>query len=140
MGDDIPYILNAPNGTLVEIPSHCGIDDWPQFVQSMNLNYMMPIRAPLQGFEVFRQEFETAYRYGGLWVPVVHPFVSGRLSRWTVFASFLEEVLSRGDVWFAPVEDIARHVRAVSTNNPGAVRSVNVPPYTSPVRAHPLAV
>ena len=37
------------------------------------------------------QEFESAYRHGGLWVPVVHPFASGRLSRWDVFAQFLAQ-------------------------------------------------
>lgn len=134
MGDDIPYILSAPNGTLVEIPSHWGLDDWPQYVQSIDLDYTMPIRAPLQGFEVFRQEFETAYRYGGLWIPVVHPFVSGRLSRWAVFAAFLEDLRSRGDVWFASMEEIARHVKAVAAANANAVRTVQVPPYATPVR------
>lgn len=134
MGDDIPYILSAPNGTLVEIPSHWGLDDWPQYVQSIDLDYMMPIRAPLQGFEVFRQEFETAYRYGGLWIPVVHPFVSGRLSRWAVFSAFLEDLQSRGDVWFASMEEIARYVRAVAAADHNAVRTVQVPPYAAPVR------
>lgn len=134
MGDDIPYILNTPKGSLVEIPSHWGMDDWPQYVQSLDLDYHMPIRAPLQGFEVFRQEFETAYRFGGLWVPVIHPFVSGRLSRWAVFSSFLEELMTRGDVWFATMEEIAAHVRKVHQDDKRAVREVSVPPYTAPVR------
>jgi hypothetical protein len=35
----------------------------------MDLDYMMPIRAPEQGFAIFAQEFEAAYRHGGLWIP-----------------------------------------------------------------------
>ena len=33
-----------------------------------------------------RKEFEAAYAHGGLWVPVLHPFCTGRLARWHVFA------------------------------------------------------
>ena len=66
MGDDIPYLLEAANGRLVELPSHWGMDDWPQFVQSFDLDYMMPVRAPRTGFEIFKQEFDVAYKYGGL--------------------------------------------------------------------------
>ena len=46
MGDDQPYLLDSAKGRLVELPSHWGLDDWPQYVQSMDLDYMMPIRAP----------------------------------------------------------------------------------------------
>ena len=93
MGDDQPYLLEAGGGRLVELPSHWGLDDWPQYVQSIDLDYMMPIRAPEQGFEAFRQEFEAAYAFGGLWVPVVHPFATGRLARWRVWHGFLETVV-----------------------------------------------
>jgi peptidoglycan/xylan/chitin deacetylase (PgdA/CDA1 family) len=133
MGDDVPYILKTPNGELVELPTHWGVDDWPQYVQSKDLDYMMPIRAPQQGFEAFRQEFETAYKYGGLWVPVVHPFASGRLARWDVFATFLESVVDRGDVWFAPMEEIARHVTGLVEAGTYTPRYERMPPYDGPV-------
>jgi hypothetical protein len=64
MGDDQPYLLEATGGRLGELPSHWGLDDWPQYVQSIDLDYMMPIRAPEQGFEAFRQEFEAACASG----------------------------------------------------------------------------
>lgn len=134
MGDDIPYILKTRNGELVELPTHWGLDDWPQYVQSKDLGYMMPIRAPLQGFEAFRQEFEAACKYGGLWIPVVHPFATGRLARWDVFAAFLEKLVARGDVWFAPLEDISRHVRGLVDAGLYKPRYERIPPYDSPVK------
>ncbi|MGI9412834.1 MAG: polysaccharide deacetylase family protein [Hyphomicrobiales bacterium] len=137
MGDDIPYLLEADNGSLVELPSHWGMDDWPQFVQSFDLEYMMPVRAARTGFEIFKQEFEVAYAYGGLWVPVIHPFASGRLSRWHVFAEFLEEVLECGDVWFAPMEEIAGHVRTLTDAGDYVPRTVRVPQYGGPVSPVP---
>ena len=135
MGDDVPYMIEAAGGSLVEIPSHWGLDDWPQWVQSMDLDYMMPIRAPEAGWQPFMQEFESAYRHGGLWVPVVHPFATGRLSRWEVVAGFLEAVLARGDVWFAPMEEIAQHVQSVSDSGVYTPRRVAMPQYSAPVRA-----
>jgi peptidoglycan/xylan/chitin deacetylase (PgdA/CDA1 family) len=134
MGDDVPYVLTTPKGELVELPSHWGLDDWPQFVQSFDLDYMMPVRAPRAGFEIFRQEFEAAYLYGGLWVPVVHPFATGRLARWHVVAEFLEEVLARGNVWFAPMEEIAAHVAKVTREGSYSPRRVAMPQYDGPVR------
>ncbi len=111
MGDDVPNILKTDKGELVELPAHWGVDDWPQFVQSMDLDYMMPIKAASRGIEVFREEFDAMYEYGGLWIGVWHPFATGRLVRWRQVAGLIEYMQSKGDVWFARMEDIARHVR-----------------------------
>lgn len=134
MGDDQPYLLDCDTGRLVELPSHWGLDDWPQFVQSMDLDYMMPIRAPSDGFRIFAEEFEAAYAHGGLWVPVVHPFATGRLARWQEVHRFIEQALTRGDVWFAPMEDIAAHVQRVVTSGDWMPRIDRLPYYTGPVR------
>lgn len=133
MGDDQPYLLETSHGKLVELPTHWGLDDWPQFVQSMDLNYMMPIRSPSNGWQAFTEEFEAAYLYGGLWVPVVHPFATGRLARWHVVNEFLQEIVGRGGVWFAPMEDIARHVNHCIETKKWEPRIDQLPYYTSPI-------
>ena len=135
MGDDIPYVLKSrvSDKSLIELPSHWGLDDWPQYVQSFDLDYMMPVRAPRQGFEVWRQEFEAAHRYGGLWIPVVHPFATGRLARWHVFAEFLESVLAKGDVWFAPLKEIAAHVQKTIDERTYVPRIELLPQYEAPI-------
>lgn len=135
MGDDQPYLLDCAKGKLVELPSHWGMDDWPQYVQSMDLDYMMPVRAPEQGLLPFVQEFEAAYTHGGLWVPVVHPFASGRLARWHHWHRFLESTVARGDVWFAPMEEIAAHVQHLVASGGWTPRIDRLPYYAAPVRA-----
>lgn len=135
MGDDIPYVLDAANGSLIELPSYWGLDDWPQYVQSMDLDYMMPIRAPRTGFEAFRQEYEVAKKYGGLWVPVIHPFASGRLSRWEVYAEFLSAEVTASQTWFAPMEEIAAYVKSLMDSGKYEPRRVSMPVYSGPVRA-----
>jgi len=139
MGDDVPYFLDCDAGSLVELPTHWGLDDWPQYVQSIDLDYMMPIRAPKLGFQTYVEEFEAAYRHGGLWIPVMHPFATGRLARWDVVTAFLEQVLERGDVWFAPLEDIAAHVEAVTADGRYAPRRDRLPYYRAPVSPIPPA-
>ena len=127
MGDDQPYMLDTPKGSVVELPTHWGLDDWPQFVQSEDLGYMGNIMAPTIGFEPYIQEFNAIRKYGGLWVAVVHPFATGRLARWEVVADFLEKEVDAGDVWFAPMEEIAAHLRKVIESGEYVPRHVSVP-------------
>ena len=133
MGDDQPYLLDNGKGQLVELPSHWGMDDWPQFVQSIDLDYMMPIRAPRAGWEIFAQEFEAAYEFGGLWVPVVHPFATARLARWNIVNRYLADIRQHKDVWFAPMEDIAAHVKQVVKKGDWQPRKDEIPYYRSAV-------
>lgn len=112
MADDLPYLLQAPEGELIEIPPHWGCDDWPPFAHFEEIGYLMPVRAPSDGLRAFFEEFEAARAVGGFWMPVLHPFLTGRLARWAAMETWLEGVLARGDVWFAPLEEIARHAAA----------------------------
>ncbi len=110
MADDLPYLMQTDSGELMEMPPHWGNDDWPPFAHYEEIGYMMPVRSPSEGLRAFFEEFDAAYATGGFWMPVLHPFLTGRLARWHLFEQWLEKVLERNDVWFAPLEDIANHV------------------------------
>jgi peptidoglycan/xylan/chitin deacetylase (PgdA/CDA1 family) len=112
MGDDVPYVLKCRTGSLIELPSHWGMDDWPQYTHSPEMNYLMPIKSPDDAMGVFMSEFDAMWEYGGLWVAVWHPFVSGRLARCVRIGRMIEEMQAKGGVWFATLEEIALHVRA----------------------------
>ena len=133
MGDDIPYLLKTDAGELVELPTHWGVDDWPPYVHSLELDYVMQVMSPSRAMEGFREEFEAAYEAGGLWIGVWHPFVSGRLARWRQAEKLIEEMLAKGDVWLAPLEDIARHVLACRDSSGCRLRVDRLPYYTKPV-------
>lgn len=111
MGDDVPYLIEGTRGQLMEIPSHWGLDDWPPFMHSTEFGFQMPIQAPTFAWQGWWEEFEAAWECGGLWVPVWHPFLSGRLARWRQTAKMIQRMMDHGGVWFAPMRDIARHVR-----------------------------
>ena len=77
MGDDVPYILKTAQGSVIELPSHWAMDDWPHYTHSMDMNYMMTIKSPDEAMNVFMSEFEAMYDFGGLWVTVWHPSFPG---------------------------------------------------------------
>jgi peptidoglycan/xylan/chitin deacetylase (PgdA/CDA1 family) len=111
MGDDVPYLIETPRGKLLELPSHWGMDDWPPFLHSNELGLEMPIQSAARAWENWWEEFEAMWEYGGLWVPVWHPFLSGRLARWSHTHRMIDKMLDKGRVWFAPMRDIAAHVQ-----------------------------
>jgi peptidoglycan/xylan/chitin deacetylase (PgdA/CDA1 family) len=138
MGDDVPYILKTDRGELIELPSYWGMDDWPQFVHSMDLDYMMPIQSPERGIDVFREEFDAMWEHGGLWVGVWHPFATGRLARWRQVEKLIEYMLDKGSVWLAPMEEIARHVRTAIDDGRYEPRVDNLPYYKDRISVMPL--
>ena len=133
MGDDVPYLIRCESGDLVEIPADYQSDDWPQYVQNVEFEYLMPIRAPERAMEVFRAEFEAAYACGGMWVSIWHPFVSGRLSRLLEVGRLVEDLLGRGDVWFATLGEIAAHIRALTEAGDYEPRVDQVPFYSGSI-------
>lgn len=132
MADDIPYRVITSHGTLYEAPPHWGTDDWPTFAHFEEIGYMMPVRSPSSGLAGFFEEFEAHYQAGGLWMPVWHPFLTGRLARWSRVEKQLEAMLRTQKVWFAPLSDIIAHVEA--QREAGAVvRDEHLPYYDRPV-------
>jgi hypothetical protein len=94
---------------------------------------MFQILPPERAMEVFMAEFESARSVGGaLWIGVWHPFVSGRLSRWLRIEKMIEYMLGTGEVWFARLEDIARHVLALRERNAYDMRVDRMPYYDRP--------
>ncbi|ROO86069.1 polysaccharide deacetylase [Actinocorallia herbida] len=135
MGDDVPYLLDTPAGSIVELPVDWANDDWPQYVQSFEFDYYATTRAPDRAMEVFRAEVDAARAYGGLWIGVWHPAVTGRPARFTRVVALLEELLSAGDVWVATLDEIARHVEGLIARGEWTPRSQRMPPYPGPVPA-----
>ncbi len=133
MADDMPYVVSGGSGELIEIPVHWGSDDWPPFAHYAEIGYMMPVMSPVRGLESSFAEFEAQYAAGGLWVGIWHPFLTGRLSRWRVVEDWLEGVLARGDVWFAPLEDIAAHVSRLRADGHWTPIVEPACPYPAPV-------
>ena len=133
MADDIPYVMKTPKGELWEMPVHWGTDDWPPFAHYAEIGYMMPVRAPSDGLRSMFEEFEAHYAYGGLWLPVLHPFLTGRLARWHLMERFLLDIAANKSVWFAPLEEIAAYVQSLVESGRYTPRVETLPYFDRPV-------
>ncbi len=133
MGDDVPYVLRSGERELLELPSHWGMDDWPQYVHAPEFQYKMPIRAPSEAIKVYWDEFEAMWQHGGMLVAVWHPFVSGRLARAQAIVSLIERMLEKGAVWFASMAQIASHIDHLRAQGQFSPRIEPFPTYAGPV-------
>lgn len=133
MGDDVPYVLATDSGEVVELPAHWGMDDYPQYAHTPELDYMVPVKAPEDAVRNYWNEFEAVRAHGGLWIGVWHPFLTGRLARWHRIESMLEAMLETGDVWFARLEEIAAHVLACRRDGSYQPRVDRLPYYAERV-------
>ncbi|MGE0814672.1 MAG: polysaccharide deacetylase [Vicinamibacterales bacterium] len=113
MSMDSPYLLKA-NGrdtTLVELPVSWVLDDAPYFTRTGALP------SPEAIFKVYQDEFDVAYREGGMLMLTFHPHISGRRSRIVHLEKLISYMKSKPGVWFATAEQIANHVKPSGSSN-----------------------
>jgi peptidoglycan/xylan/chitin deacetylase (PgdA/CDA1 family) len=137
LGHDIPHLIESGRGQLIELPSDVPLDDWTQYVCSKDLGNTMPIVSPERATEVFRAEFDAAWRHGGMWIAVWHPFVSGRLARCDAMIGLIEYMRAKGDVWFARLDEIAAHVRGCIDSGQWKPRIDKLPYWEAPLSGVP---
>lgn len=131
--DDVPIRLANGKGSLLELPVPASVDDYNQYVSARAFDYLMKISPPSQALAVFREEFDALWEFGGLFVSVWHPAVSGRPAQALAIRSLIEHMQLKGQVWFATLSEVAAHVRALEAAGVWYPRVENVPFYESPV-------
>ena len=112
MADDGPYELLAdgqPTG-VIELPVEWILDDAPLF--NPQGDRYSPPREVLQ---VWKDEFDVAYREGGMLLLTMHPHVIGHRSRIVVLEELIEYIRGRPGVWFATHRAAAEQVRPLLT-------------------------
>jgi len=102
-----------PTG-VVELPVEWIRDDAVYFnmVRFANLR---PYTPPEAVFDIFKREFDAAYREGGIFQLTMHPHISGYRSRIWILEELIRYMRSNAGVWFATHADIAAYAR----NNSG---------------------
>jgi peptidoglycan/xylan/chitin deacetylase (PgdA/CDA1 family) len=128
-----PYLVTCDSGEFVELPIEYTLDDWPHYAHVPDLQYLIPPKSPEAAVAVFRAEFDARWEYGGFFTTTWHPFVSGRLARLTAVAGLIEYMQGKGGVWFATMEEIARHVRRCIDDGSWSPRRVKMPYYDGPI-------
>jgi peptidoglycan/xylan/chitin deacetylase (PgdA/CDA1 family) len=109
--DCYELLMNGENSGVVELPVEWIRDDAVYF----NMNRfaaLRPYTPPADVFEIFKKEFDGAYREGGLFQLTMHPHISGYRSRIWILDELIRYIRSHADVWFATHADIVRYVKA----------------------------
>jgi peptidoglycan/xylan/chitin deacetylase (PgdA/CDA1 family) len=114
-GHDEPYrprvpITDGPLRDFVELPVSWELDDAPYFLFNF-FPYMSGLSTPSQVLEIWKAEFDGAYRAGGCFLVVVHPFCIGRHPRIAMLDELITYIRSFDDVWFATHLDVAEEWR-----------------------------
>ena len=109
MASDDAYevtIDGQPSG-VVELPIERILDDAPYYGAASG-----SLPSPELVDQIFRAEFDVAYKEGGLYVLTMHPHYTGHRSRVLWLEKLIVYMKSKPGVWFATHEEIARYVKA----------------------------
>ena len=107
MDSDRPYLLRAGGGVFAELPPHFALDDWPQYAMVIEPDIGSNIESPGKLVDIWTREIKAQRGEGGLVVLTAHPFLSGRASRVDAIRQVIDEAKRAGDVWIAPLSEIA---------------------------------
>lgn len=107
MDDDRPYVLSVNGHRMAELPPHWSLDDWEQYAFLPDPNIGQLIELPEKLYGLLKVELDAQRQEGGLVVSTMHPFLSGRASRAEVVRQIIQHAKACGDVWIAPLGEIA---------------------------------
>ncbi len=107
MDSERPYV--GEEG-VVEIPASWSLDDWALYGESTaeELATLMPAS---QVAAALQYEFEARSTARALFVVVIHPQLSGRVSRVRAWREFLQEARKDAEMPWTTLGDLARRVR-----------------------------
>jgi len=106
--DDIhPYrhILRDGSPGPIELPEHPSIDDWSY--GTSHLRAPRPIFGTDHVLGIWQDEFKMIREWGGVYVLVMHPQVTGRPMRIDILRRFIAFTRRFDDVWYATGHEIA---------------------------------
>jgi peptidoglycan/xylan/chitin deacetylase (PgdA/CDA1 family) len=99
----------APTG-VIELPVEWIRDDAVYF-NMVRFAGLRPYTPPQAVFDIFKREFDAAYREGGLFQLTMHPHISGYRSRIWILDQLIRYMRSNAGVWFATHADIVRYAK-----------------------------
>ncbi|MFB6830955.1 polysaccharide deacetylase family protein [Streptomyces hydrogenans] len=109
MGDDRPYYETHGGSSLLELPVHWSLDDWPRY--GWNIDTGGNQTAPGELYTSWLTEYEWAKAERRHVCYTMHPEVIGRPQRFAELARLVAAVAEDGHAWTVPLADVAAHVR-----------------------------
>jgi peptidoglycan-N-acetylglucosamine deacetylase len=109
MAMDEPYELlsNGQRTGMIELPINWIADDYPYYEPEAAGS----LPDPNLVLEVYKGEFDVAYREHTMFVLTLHPHISGHRSRIEALEKLIVHMKSKPGVWFATLEQVAEYVK-----------------------------
>lgn len=108
--DCYELLLDGEPTGVVELPVEWIRDDAVYF--GMNrFSALRPYTPPAGVFDIFKREFDAAYRERGIFQLTLHPHVIGYRSRIWILEELIRHIRSHQGVWFATHAEIVRYVK-----------------------------
>jgi peptidoglycan/xylan/chitin deacetylase (PgdA/CDA1 family) len=118
MGDDVPYVERAGGASILELPVHWLLDDWPHFGFSGERGGRI---APAEDvFQIWTEEFGGLYEEGAYFMLTMHPEVSGRPYRVALLDRLIRHIKGYPNVWWATADDVAHHCAPLVSEGAGS--------------------
>jgi len=105
--DVMPYRHRLGDGRPgpVEIPEQPALDDWNYGFT--HLRSPQPLYTKDAHLAIWREEFREIYRWGGVFILVMHPQITGRPLRLAVLREFIAFTRRFPNVWYATALEVA---------------------------------
>lgn len=110
---EAPHLLSdiyPDQPDLLEFPIDWCLDDAPYFMWFMPPHLMAQFHGPDEVLSIWQAEMDGITGEGGVFTLTCHPSVIGRHHRMNILERLLDHAEARGDIWIAPLSEIADHV------------------------------
>ena len=131
--DHNPFLIQTDRGSVLELPIDITMSDAPHYSHVPSMNYTMSPKTPQQAIDYYMSMVEATHKIGGFLTSVWHPEISARPARLLAWVDMLRALQARGDIWLAPLEEVARHVRSCLETGSADLRTVDLPYYREPI-------
>ncbi len=129
LNDHLPYLIRTESGCLVELPIDIAMSDAPHFAHVPSAGYTMQPQIAADAIAYYQSVIAAALEINGFVTTIWHPAISGRPERVLPISRYLRGLQERGDLWMAPMREVADWVEAWAASHPGTVRELAFPLY-----------
>jgi peptidoglycan-N-acetylglucosamine deacetylase len=119
-GYDVPYLIETPDGPLVEIPALSLLDDVPYYRHVPGASD--DIADPEKVLRIYTREFRALYEEHGCFTLIQHPYLAGRPSHIAALEELIRYLRGFPGVWFATCREVAEWV-----TGPARTETVSIP-------------
>jgi len=109
MDDDAPYVIKSGRRRLVEMPIHWLLDDYPYYGYAPAAGERGPMCSPQAVARTWITEFDGLYDEGRCFILTMHPDITGHPSRLAGLERTIQHILSRPNVKFMRLDDLAEY-------------------------------